>query len=284
MSKIVVAVTARTGSRRLPNKVLYTLAGKPAFIHTLERVTSVVKADRVLVACTTDFRDDPIEFLARHYGIECLRGSENMVERLLTVGHRLGLKDDDILIHPGGDSVLATNKHLSWVIEQMKEHHCGAVEIVIPEGTLLRNFWPLYTLYVWKYYRADLEGRGTIGEGYSYRLQHYHFGCPKTLIVNFPPEYLTAWSWGYMCLDHIPQAGVIKEVFRRLYKDSPIDVFEVRDFLRQNPGLANTISQDLVIADQPVVEDQDSRIEEVRQNTDYVEVTWEGGEAYKPSG
>lgn len=277
MSRVAIVLTARTGSRRLPNKVIYDLAGKPAFVHVLERVTNAIKGDNVLIACTTDVQDDPIELFANHYGIECFRGPEDMVARLLAVGHRLDLGDDDILIHPGGDSVLGTCGHLSWVIEQMKEYDCGACGFEIPRGTLLWNFWPIYEIGVWRYYQRDLELRQSIGKGYSYRLPHYHFGSPRTLIVNFPPEYLVSWPWGFVCLDHIPQAMVIKEIYRRLYKGFPIDVFEVYDMFRQNPGLANTIPQNLPHAAQPVAEDHELRIEEIKLNTDIVEVTWKGG-------
>jgi spore coat polysaccharide biosynthesis protein SpsF len=72
--KIVVVVQARTGSTRLPNKVLMPLAGKPLLLRMLERVQAASSFDELIVATTTDKSDDTIRFLCKEAGVRCYSG------------------------------------------------------------------------------------------------------------------------------------------------------------------------------------------------------------------
>lgn len=71
---IVTVIQARTGSTRLPNKVLRPLAGKPLLTRMVERVLAAELAGTVVVATTTDTADNPIVTLCHAEGIPCYRG------------------------------------------------------------------------------------------------------------------------------------------------------------------------------------------------------------------
>ena len=72
--KVVTVVQARTGSTRLPNKVLRPLAGAPLLQRMVERVRAAELAGVVIVATTTEPGDDPIEALCAAADIACFRG------------------------------------------------------------------------------------------------------------------------------------------------------------------------------------------------------------------
>src|SRR5262249_10437363 len=59
--RVVTVVQARRGSTRLPDKVLLPLAGAPALVRQLYRVRSSALVGTVVVATTTERRDDTIE-------------------------------------------------------------------------------------------------------------------------------------------------------------------------------------------------------------------------------
>jgi spore coat polysaccharide biosynthesis protein SpsF len=63
--KVLVVVQARTGSTRLPGKVLLPLAGAPLLVRMLERVTAARTPGEVVVATTTAAADEPVRELAR---------------------------------------------------------------------------------------------------------------------------------------------------------------------------------------------------------------------------
>jgi spore coat polysaccharide biosynthesis protein SpsF len=71
---IVVVVQARTGSTRLPRKVLMPLAGRPLLQRMLERVLAAKTPSAIVVATTHDCADAAIEAIAQEAGAECFRG------------------------------------------------------------------------------------------------------------------------------------------------------------------------------------------------------------------
>jgi spore coat polysaccharide biosynthesis protein SpsF len=72
--RIVVVVQARTGSTRLPGKVLMPLANRPLLYRMLERVLAAHTPSAVIVATTPDRDDDVIEAIADEAGVACVRG------------------------------------------------------------------------------------------------------------------------------------------------------------------------------------------------------------------
>ncbi len=72
--KTVVVIQARTGSSRLPGKVLMPLAGKSLLERMVERVRAARTPFSVVVATTQDASDDPIAALCDSTGIPCYRG------------------------------------------------------------------------------------------------------------------------------------------------------------------------------------------------------------------
>ncbi len=72
--KLITVIQARTGSSRLPNKVLMPLAGDVILTRMVERVAAAKLSGRIIVATTLDPSDDPIEKLCKSKGFECFRG------------------------------------------------------------------------------------------------------------------------------------------------------------------------------------------------------------------
>ena len=72
-------IQARTGSRRLPGKVLADLAGAPLLARMVERVRASRTLAAVVVATTDGAADAPIRQLADALGIGCFAGSEDDV-------------------------------------------------------------------------------------------------------------------------------------------------------------------------------------------------------------
>ncbi|WP_064662624.1 glycosyltransferase family protein [Pseudoalteromonas sp. MQS005] len=73
---------ARTGSTRLPNKVLKNLQGLPMFIQQAKRVQRAKLVDNLVIVTSTDESDDIIEQLCNENNLLCFRGSlSNVLSR-----------------------------------------------------------------------------------------------------------------------------------------------------------------------------------------------------------
>lgn len=73
--KVVLIVQARTGSSRLPGKVLLLAAGKPMLAHQIDRLRQVRHADQLVIATSEDRKDDAIVEFCKGYGVAVFRGS-----------------------------------------------------------------------------------------------------------------------------------------------------------------------------------------------------------------
>src|ERR1700719_2752326 len=86
-------IQARCGSARLPGKVLMDIAGHPMFSRVVERTRQARMLTKVVLATSTEQRDDPLARLAERLGVPCFRGSENDVLSRF-VGAAKGFKAD----------------------------------------------------------------------------------------------------------------------------------------------------------------------------------------------
>jgi len=77
--KVIAIIQARTGSTRLPSKVLKKLGGKTILEHVVERVQQAKLIDEVIIATTEAENDDAICDLAESAKLNCFRGSEEDV-------------------------------------------------------------------------------------------------------------------------------------------------------------------------------------------------------------
>ena len=76
---ITVIIQARTGSTRLPGKVMKELCGKTVLAHDIERVSQAKLVDEIIIATTTHDSDDVIVQEAERLGVKVFRGSEDDV-------------------------------------------------------------------------------------------------------------------------------------------------------------------------------------------------------------
>ncbi|MDX2001033.1 MAG: glycosyltransferase family protein [Chitinophagales bacterium] len=85
--EILTVIQARTGSTRLPGKVMLPLVGKPLLVRMVERVKAAKLAGRVVVATTTMPQDDTVVELCGAEGWEVFRGHpENCLDRHYQAG------------------------------------------------------------------------------------------------------------------------------------------------------------------------------------------------------
>lgn len=88
---VALIVQARTGSSRLPGKVLAPILGEPMLRRVLERLERTDVAARLVVATTALERDDPVADVAAAAGAEVFRGDEaDVLDRYYRAARRVG--------------------------------------------------------------------------------------------------------------------------------------------------------------------------------------------------
>ena len=74
---LAAILQARTGSTRLPNKVLKKIYGKTLLELFVNRIRSSSLIEKIIIATTSNADDNVIEELAQEIGVDCFRGNEN---------------------------------------------------------------------------------------------------------------------------------------------------------------------------------------------------------------
>lgn len=111
----LLIIQARTGSSRLPNKVLKEICGKPMLQHIIERVKNCANVDHIIVATTEKEDDKKITSLCQEVGIECYRGSENdVLDRYYQAAH---LYNPENVIRVTADCPLIDSQLIDEMIE-----------------------------------------------------------------------------------------------------------------------------------------------------------------------
>ena len=131
---ILTLVAVRLKSKRLPEKALANLAGKPLIQRLTERVEQA-KYPKVVYWCTsTNPEDDPLETLAETSDAWIYRGDElDVISRFIEVAWS---RNSEIVVRVTGDNPLTDPMMIDFMIDEHRKNdsdytYCDA----LPRGT-----------------------------------------------------------------------------------------------------------------------------------------------------
>ncbi len=143
--RVVVIVQARTGSTRLPQKILLPLSGKPMLLQQLNRLKEAKRADAFLLATTDTLTDDSVVELAHRSNMEFFRGDEgDVLDRYYKAAKAAKA---DIVVRVTGDCPLHDPEVIDLVIDRFFQQKVDytITPTNFPEGldTEVFSFWAL---------------------------------------------------------------------------------------------------------------------------------------------
>lgn len=119
--KTVIITQARTGSSRLPGKVLLRAGGKSFLQIHAERLKKVTVADEVIVATSVNENDNRIQEEAERLGVRCSRGSEqDVLERYYEAAKNANA---DVIVRVTSDCPFADPEVITSMIRFFKNHN-----------------------------------------------------------------------------------------------------------------------------------------------------------------
>jgi spore coat polysaccharide biosynthesis protein SpsF len=126
---VLCVVQARTGSSRLPGKVLCELDGRPMLRYMLDRLAAL-RVDELVVATSDLPRDDAIAEIARAAGRRCVRGSESDV--LARFARALDTHHADDVVRLTADCPLTDPEIVAAVLARHRETGADYTSNVFP--------------------------------------------------------------------------------------------------------------------------------------------------------
>lgn len=217
------------GSTRLPGKVLRQVGGTSLLELLLLRLNAAKNLDQVIVATSTDPRNEPLVALVRRLGFHVFRGSENdVLDRFLQAARQ---EDADLIVRITGDCPLVDPAVVDLVVETFERE--GSVDYVT------NTLPPTYPdgLDVEVISRAALEAAA----GQATRAHDREHVTPfirdsdrfrKANVAHDKDHSGLRWT-----VDEEADLRVVSAIFSHFHPRTDFGWLEVLDLLRQRPDL-----------------------------------------------
>lgn len=123
--RVVASIEARMGSSRLPGKVLADIGGSSALDRLVDRLRGCSRVNDIVLATSTDTRDDVLKRWAQNSGVAVYRGSEDDVLQRVVDAHQF--MNSDIIVEITGDCPLLDPEIIDLGIETFLSNDCDVV-------------------------------------------------------------------------------------------------------------------------------------------------------------
>ncbi len=229
--KCVGILQARTGSTRLPEKVLKKIKGKSLLELYVNRIKPSKQIEQIVIATTTLSEDDRIEAVTRQLGLHCFRGSENdLIDRYYQCA--LEFKAD-IIVRITPDDPFVDYQVVDRAIEIFKDNSVDFVtnhfNPTFPEGLDVEVYSMRALERCWK--RAKLYSDREHVSPYIHSHQN------EFKIINFEQEEdLSNYRW---TIDHECDFQMASSVYDYLYEKNKIFLQQdIVELLREHPEIS----------------------------------------------
>jgi spore coat polysaccharide biosynthesis protein SpsF len=234
---IITVIQARTGSSRLPNKILLPFADKPLLYRMYERVSASKLKGLIVIAISDDKSDDKIEELCKEYNINCFRGNaSDLLDRHYQAAK---LFNADAVVKIPSDCPLIDPEIIDRVIKYYHDN-CNNFDFVsnlhpatYPDGNDVEvmSFSALET--AWKNATRPLEREHTT--------PYFWENPDKFRIGNVEWETGLDYSLSYrFTIDYEKDYIFIKSVYDELYTLNNIFTLQdILDLLDRKPEIKN---------------------------------------------
>jgi len=124
---IIGIIQARSGSTRLPNKVLLPICGKPSLHYVIERSKLSKYIDKLVLATTTNTLDGNVALIGNENRIDVFRGSENdVLGRFYKCLNQLN-DDFDYIVRINADNFLICPEVIDHALEEIISHDADII-------------------------------------------------------------------------------------------------------------------------------------------------------------
>jgi len=219
--KTIAIVQARMGSNRCKGKTLRDILGKPMLWHMVHRTKHSVNIDKVVIATTTQKRDDVIESFCRDNGLSFYRGSE---EDVLDRFYQTALQyNADVIVRVTSDCPLMDPKITDSVIEFYLNN--PGYDLVRTGHTYAEGLgtevFPLASLEIaWREARMKSERE---------HVTPFLWKQPERFTIK-ALQYPQDLSYLRMTVDEEVDFRVVESIFKHLYKRNKL--FHLEDIMR----------------------------------------------------
>lgn len=254
MNEIKIIIQARTGSTRLPQKMILPFyENEGIFSLILKRLTSSVKKDNIILATSTNENNDVLVEIAKSYGINYYRGSENdVLQRFIDAAKEF---DAYKIIRVCADNPFLDIDFLNFLLDNFENTDYDYMSFMtsnnIPTIKTHYGFWAeAVTLNALEKCRDIISWRLNDQDA---RLYHEHvtnfiYANPDDFNIKFfnIPEEIDSHNDIRLTIDTKIDFDIQKEIFNKIYKEKPnFNALDVLNFLNENKEYLEIMKEEI---------------------------------------
>lgn len=236
MSEIKIIIQARTGSTRLPQKMILPFYEENGiFSLILKRLTSAINKEDIILATSTNVNNDVLEDIAKSYGVNCFRGSENdVLQRFIDAANKFNATK---IIRVCADNPFLDVDYLNFLMDNFKKSDYDYMSFMTSKGTPT-----IKTHYGFWAEAVTLNALEKVKSMTDENLYHEHvtnfiYANPNDFNIKFfnIPEEIDSHDDIRLTIDTKVDFDIQKEIFNIIYKNNPsFNASDVLAFLNEN--------------------------------------------------
>lgn len=231
MKKVTCIIQARTGSTRLPNKILKKINNKMILEYVIDRIKRCKNIHNIIIATTVQKNDDIIQEIAEKNKVLCYRGSQyDVLERYAKASK---IVNTDVVVRITSDCPLIDTKLVDETIRFYLENN---YDYVVPKGKdgIIRG---LDTEVFSKKLLLEIHEKAKD----DYCREHvtpYIYRHPEIYLIGRydVPKELQHSNWR-LCVDEENDYIFIKKIILELQNKDDFDIYDIIEVLNKKPEL-----------------------------------------------
>lgn len=248
MNDIKIIIQARTGSTRLPQKMILPFyKDEGIFSLIIKRLTTILKKENIILATSTNENNDILVEIADKYGINCFRGSENdVLQRFIDAANQFNAEK---IIRVCADNPFLDVDYLSFLIENFNNSDCDYMSFCTSEGTpTIKTHFGFWAEAV------TLKALEKVKSLTDENLYHEHvtnFIYANKDIFNIKffniPEEIDSHDDIRLTIDTKVDFDIQKEIFNKIYSEKPdFNAFDIVAFLSDNQQYMKIMKEEIL--------------------------------------
>lgn len=235
--RVNAIIQARCGSTRFPNKVFADINGKPLLWHVVDRLKYADLIDDIIVATTSNSKDDVIEEWCKDEGVKCFRGSEDdVLNRYYCASVAY---PSDVIVRATADDPFKEPAVIDRVIRKLIDEHMDLVTNNFPPSFPEGLDCEAFTFSVLE----EMEKVTYDSFEREHVTQYVYHNPEKFKIGNVTSEtQLSSYRW---TIDNQEDYEMVKAVYENRQTDNNdiLRMKEILEILENNPEIAKINSQ-----------------------------------------
>jgi len=243
--KTSFVLQARTGSSRLPQKIVLPFFKKLSILELqLQRILTVFSAPKIIIATTNNKNDDAIIDIANKYNVSFFRGDEdNVLNRFINCANQYELEG---IVRICSDNVFLDIQKLVELYNH-KKHNTDYVSFSIDNKPSIKTHFGLWAEWV-SVEALKRAQQSTNDSLYTEHVTNYIYGHPHQFKTKFIPIEIENDKTIRLTTDTVQDFEIQQKIFSDLFDKHQLNftTAHIFGYLNNHPEFKSKMRQQII--------------------------------------